>query len=147
GLLARAAVGLARVLRRSPRVLVPAALGGAIVVLLAPQVPALLAQEARWNAATVMSAAVLADTRAAVPVPVRHQAFIYVNLPTEWEGVPVFRNGLQEAVQLQYGRDPTLRAGIMTCPQVREAHPIAPDSIFQFMAPGVRLIPDADACR
>jgi hypothetical protein len=94
-----------------------------------------------------MSAAVLADTRAAVPVPVRHQAFIYVGLPTEWDGVPVFRNGLIEAVQLQYARDPTLRAGIMSCPQARAAHPIAPDNIFQFTPPGVRLLPDADACQ
>ncbi|MGI8589124.1 MAG: glycosyltransferase family 39 protein [Chloroflexia bacterium] len=146
GLLAEVASGLARLLRRPPSVVVPSALAGAVLVLLLPQVPALSAKEAHWNAAGALSGRVLSSMKAALPNPVRHQAFLFVGLPTDFEGVPTFRNGIVQAVQLEYGNDLTLRAGITTCAEVRRTRPSPPDSVFQFTGSDVRLLADPQSC-
>jgi hypothetical protein len=146
GSVAAATAWLAGRLRLPPRWAPAPALIGVCLVLLAPQLPVMEAKAAHWNAAGRLSGAVLRGTRAAVPAPAPGQAFVFVDLPTEVEGVPLFRNGLQEAVQLAYGDDRSLRAGIVPCAAVRERLPAPPDSTLLFTRRGVRLLTTPPAC-
>jgi hypothetical protein len=146
GSVAAAATWLAARFRRPPIRLLAPALVAVCALLLLPQWPAIQANAAHWNAAGGVSRAVLTGMRRAVPTPVREQAFVFVDLPTEYEGVPLFRNGLQEAVQLIYGDDRSLQAGVVACADLRAGLPAPPDSALQFTGGAVRLLTAPPDC-
>jgi hypothetical protein len=55
--------------------------------------------------------------RQAVPEPQDYAAFYFVDLPVFLDDVPVFQNGLQQAVQVTYD-NPTIAANALGCDQL-----------------------------
>ena len=94
-----------------------------------------------WGEAGRVTGGVLNDTRRAAPDPPAGTRFLYAALPTHLNGVPLFQNGLSEAVQTIYS-NPTLSASPLTCDP-----PPPPDAIIlRFKGDGVERASLSQLC-
>ncbi|HEX8228069.1 MAG TPA: hypothetical protein VF826_02020 [Chloroflexia bacterium] len=88
-----------------------------IAALLLTRGADLTSRVATWRAAGHASGGVVNDMRQSVSEPEDYSAFYFVDLPIFLNGVPVFQNGLQQAVQQTYD-NPTIAANALGCDQL-----------------------------
>lgn len=99
-----------------------------------------------WRSAGHASGGIVHDMRQAVPQPQDYAAFYFVDLPIFLEGVPVFQNGLQQAVQQTYD-NPTIAATALGCDQLA-AIPEFPrySYFFSYKPNGLTQLASAQEC-
>jgi hypothetical protein len=85
--------------------------------------------------------------RRAVPEPEDYAAFFCVDVPVFMEGVPVFQNGLQEAVQGAYGNG-SIAARAVDCGELRGRGEWPRYSyFFRYKGNGVTQLASHEECR
>jgi len=120
-----------------PRWLV-AALAGGLVLAGGTSV---FVRSLAWNEAGRVSGGILNDTRRFLPDPPDGTRFYYAGVPAFLDGVPLFGNGLQEAVQLMYDSS-TLSAVHVTC----DPPPPVGANLLRFKGDGVEPVLVGDVC-
>jgi hypothetical protein len=120
-----------------PRWLVAAAAAGLVVA----GGMGVFVRSLAWNEAGRVSGGVLNDTRRFMAEPAEGTRFYYAGVPAFLEGVPLFGNGLQEAVRLVYD-DPTLSAVHAGC----DPPPPVGANLLRFKGDGVEPVLVADVC-
>lgn len=118
-----------------------------LVGLLLTHGATLTSRVAEWRAAGHASGGIVNDLRRTVPDPEDYAAYFFVDLPIFLEGVPIFQNGLQQAVQLTYD-NPTIAAQAATCTQL-QAQPEFPrySYFFRYKPNGVTQLASPQDCR
>ncbi len=118
-----------------------------LAALIAWQGAALVGGVGRWRAAGLASGGVLHDIRQAAPDPRDYTALYMVALPTTLAGVPVFQNGLQEAVQAVYENN-TIAAYSVSCDTLKKTELARYSLFFRYKddAGGVRQFSSPGDC-
>lgn len=115
----------------------------ALLGILATRGADLTSGVARWRAAGHASGGIVNDLRQAVPEPEDYAAFYLVGPPIFLDGVPVFQNGLQQAVQETY-RNTSIAAHGMDCERLQNTPEFPrysyffrykPNGVTQFASP------------
>ena len=120
--------------------------GGVIGGLLLFQMHDLLVREAMWSAAGQMSERVLQEVHQAIPNPHDYGAFYFIGLPGTLGGVPVFLDGLPQAIQLTYARNQTLATYLVTCPELLRTQLPRYSYFFRYTGRGVEPLARAQDC-
>lgn len=99
-----------------------------------------------WRAAGQVSGGVLHDIHQAAPNPHSYAGFYLTGLPVLQGGIPIFQNGLQEAVQLTYG-DTTLAAHTTDCTTLQKATDLPRYTLFfQYKENGAQQFSSPQSC-
>lgn len=118
----------------------------ALLLLVASRGATLAGKVLEWRAAGQMSGGVLYDIRQAAPAPRDYTAYYLLDLPLLRGGIPVFQNGLQEAVQLTYSNT-TLAARITDCATLRQTTDLPRYSLFfRYKENGAQQLASATDC-
>jgi hypothetical protein len=118
-----------------------------LVGLLLTRGTTLASHVATWRAAGHASGGVVNDLRNSVPEPEDYAAYFLVDLPVFLEGVPVFQNGLQQAVQRTYD-NPTIAAQATNCTQVQAQAEFPRYSyFFRYKPNGLTQLASPQDCR
>lgn len=128
----------------------PLGLGGAavaLVLLLTLRGATLAGRVFAWKAAGETSGGILHDLRAAEPDPHDYTAFYLVDVPLFRAGIPVFQNGLLEAVQDVYNNT-TIAAYSTNCATLQKQTDLPRYSLFfQCKLDGAQQLPTVQDCR
>ncbi|MDQ3930847.1 MAG: hypothetical protein M3328_17085, partial [Chloroflexota bacterium] len=118
-----------------------------LAVLLVTRGLDLTSRVAIWRAAGHASGGVVNDMRNSVPEPEDYAAFYFVDLPVFLNGVPVFQNGLQQAVQETY-RNPTIAAHALGCDELASTAEFPRYSyFFRYKPNGLTQLASARDCQ
>ncbi len=124
-----------------------AAVAVALLLLLVTRGVGLVGKVLEWRAAGQVSGGVLHDIRQTAPAPHDYTAYYMVNLPIFREGIPVFQNGLQEAVQLTYDNNTTLAVHATNCASLQDAAGLPRYSLFfQYKENGAQQFSSTKDC-
>ncbi len=118
-----------------------------LTVLLLTRSADLTSRIANWRAAGHASGGIVNDMRQSVPKPEDYSAFYFVDLPIFLNGVPVFQNGLQQAVQETY-HNTTIAANALGCDQLAAITEFPRYSyFFRYKPNGVTPLASPQDCR
>ena len=118
-----------------------------IALLLLTRGADLTSRIATWRAAGHASGGIVNDMRQSVSDPEDYSAFYFVDLPIFLNGVPVFQNGLQQAVQETY-HNPTIAANALGCDQLAAITEFPRYSyFFRYKPNGLTPLASAQDCR
>ncbi|MDQ3706028.1 MAG: glycosyltransferase family 39 protein [Chloroflexota bacterium] len=118
-----------------------------LAVLLFTRGADLTSRVATWRAAGHASGGIVNDMRQSVPEPEDYSAFYFVDIPIFLNGVPVFQNGLQQAVQETY-HNTTIAANALGCDQLADMTEFPRYSyFFRYKPNGLTPLPSAQDCR
>jgi hypothetical protein len=137
----------ARVQSRRATQVVWGAAGAIVLGLLVAQSVKLLERGQSWKSAGKITGGIVHDMRQAVPEAEDYAKFYFVGLPPAVMGVPLFGDGLGQAVQLAYGDNRTISAATTTCAELQTAELPSRAYLFEFKGDGVRLLAEKQECR
>ena len=114
--------------------------------LLLSQTTMLVAKQTRWRTAGQVSGGIVHDTQQAISDPHDYGAFYFVGIPATLNGIPLFGNGLQQAIQLVYDNR-TLAASLVTCAYLQTQQELPRYSYFlRFKGDGVEQLGTKEEC-